>query len=171
MLGLGRTVRIAKMPPTYSGGMEGEPRNACSDLARRAADWLNDRDFVEREGETMVTSDFVRYDHRRVTPQPPVGPKEWVAGLFELEKLTGDWPIYELVEVLAVRGDRASATHWVLQFGEFAEMEFIAVESCDQQRERLVELHFFDPEDVDAAVAQLDRMHAETEGRDSSPPA
>ena len=161
--GKGRTVRVAIMTPAYSVGMEEEPRNAGSDLARRAADWLNDRDFVEREGEKMVTPDFVRYDHRRVTPQPPVGAQEWVAGLFELEKLTGDWPVYELTETLAVRGDRTSATHWVLHFGEFAEMEFIAVGLSDEQTDRMAELHFYDPEDIDAAIAELDRLHAETE--------
>lgn len=159
----GRTVRFAPTTPTYSDGVDGEPRNAASDLTRRSVGWLNDRDFVVRQGETMVTRDFVRVDHRRVIAQPPVGARAWVAGLFEWEKLTGEWPVYELTKVLAVRGDRTSASHWVVRAGDLAEMEFIVVNASDRTGERFAAIHFYDPEDIDAAVAELDRLHAEYE--------
>ena len=111
----------------------------------------------------MVTRDFVRFDHRRVVAQPPVGARAWVAGLFEWEKLTGEWPVFELIEVVAVRGDRTCASHWVVRAGALAEMEFLVVNASDQKGERFATIHFFDPEDIDAAVAELDRLHAEYE--------
>jgi hypothetical protein len=150
----------------------GEPRNAASDINRRWAGLLNDRDFVVRQGSTLATPDFVRYDKRRLTAQPTViGVEAWLDGLFELEKLTGNWPRYELRKILAVRGERLCASHWVLRFGESAEMEFVLVGRVDEACERPDLTCFFDPEDLDLAIAELDRLHAELESEDAQPPA
>jgi hypothetical protein len=142
-----------------------EPRNLATEVTRRSVGWLNDRDFVAREGETMVSPDFVRYDHRRVVAQPAVGPKEWVAGLFAWEEITGEWPTYELSEILAVRGDRTCACRWVMHFGDF-EAEYVVVNASDGTGERFATIRFYDPEDIDEAMAELDRLHAEIEADD-----
>lgn len=142
--------------------MEGEPRNAAANLARHWVVLLNDRDRFVEEGLSLVTPDFVRYDERRLTAQPPVvGGQAWVDGVIELEQLAGEWPRYEVTKVLAVRGDRLAATHWVLRFGETAEMEFITVFRSDKACERGEVTYFFDPKA--RAVSQLDTLHAEIE--------
>ncbi|MFW2336057.1 hypothetical protein [Ilumatobacter sp.] len=145
--------------------MDVEPRNLATEVTRRSVGWLNDRDFVAREGETMVSPDFVRYDHRRVVAQPPAGPKDWVAGLFAWEEITGEWPTYELSEILAVRGDRTCACRWVMHFGDF-EAEYVVVNASDRAGERFATIRFYDPEDIDEAMAELDRLHAEIEADD-----
>ena len=152
----------------YGRIMAEEPRNAASELTRCSVGWLNDRDFVVRAGTTMVAPDFVRIDHRRLVAQPPVGAEAWVAGLFDLENVAGAWPFYELTEVVAVRGDRACASRWLIQLGDF-EVEYLVVNACDETGERFATIHFFDPEDIDAALVELDRLHAELETEGAGP--
>ena len=142
--------------------MDGEPQNAASDINRRWAELLNDREFVVREGLSLATPDYVRVDRRRVTAQPTVtGAQAWLDGLFELEKLTGEWPRYECRKILVVRGERLCVAHWVLGLGQSAEMEFVLVGRMDVACERPEYACFFDPEDVDRAIAELDRLYAE----------
>lgn len=165
------TVLTDRVPAgDYGRVVGGEPRNAASDINRRWAELLNDRDFVVREGLSLATPGYVREDRRRVTAQPAVtGAQAWLDGLFELERLAGEWPRYECRKILAVRGDRLCVAHWVLGFGEFAEMEFVLVGRLDAACERPEYGCFFDPEDVDAAMAELERLHAELDAEDAQP--
>lgn len=114
----------------------------------------------------MVAPDFVRIDHRRVIAQPPTGAEAWVAGLFDLEKVAGSWPFYEIIEIVAMRGNRTCASRWVVHLGDF-EVEYLVVNACDLGGERFAAIHFFDPEDLDAAMVELDRLHAELEAGDA----
>ena len=122
---------------------------------------LNDRAFMDREGVSLFTADFVRYDRRHVTPQPPCDAETWVGEQFVLEQLAGEWPTYELAEVVAVRGDRLSVSRGVVHLGDVATMEFIVVAGIDEAGERAQIGYYFDPEDVDRAIVELDRLHAE----------
>lgn len=143
--------------------MGGESTSPAVEFATAFLAHLNDRDFFVNEGLSLVTADFVRYDKRRITAQPPADAKKWIDSVIELEQLAGEWPRSELRELLAVRGDRLFAVHWVARFGDRAEMDIVTVARVDEVGERFEVLYYFDPEDVDRAIAQLDALQAEIE--------
>jgi hypothetical protein len=66
-----------------------EPSNAASELARRNETLLNDRDYMLRDGLSMCTEDFVRYDRRRMTAQPPADRQGWLDAMITFEGLAG----------------------------------------------------------------------------------
>lgn len=143
--------------------MGDEPRNAASEFTRRWAAWLSDRDFVAREITTLITPDFVRYDRRRLVAVPPAGATAWVDELFEIAEPTEQWPTYELIEIVAVRGDRACASRWVIRFGDRAEAHVVMVSIFEEKLQRLQRHYIFDPEDIEVAIEELDRLHVEFE--------
>lgn len=126
---------------------------------------LNDRDFMLRDGLSLCTHDFVRYDRRRMTAQPPADRQGWLEAMITFEELAGGhWPTFDLTETLAVRGHRLAANRWTMGLGESGEVEFIVVTRANEPVDRMEVVYFFDPEDVDAALAELDRLHSEVEG-------
>ena len=143
--------------------MSDEPRNAASEIIRRWAAWLSDRDFVAREITTVITPDFVRYDRRRLVAVPPADATAWVDAIFEVGELTEQWPTYEVIEILAVRGDRACASRCVVRYGDRAEALLVTVSIFDEKLQRLHRHYIFDPEDIELAIEELDRLHAELE--------
>jgi hypothetical protein len=81
----------------------------------------------------------------------------------------GGQPHFSMVEVIAVRGEWSTAHLERIVYGD-SDMytEFIIVVDRDPVRGRLRRIVHFDPEDVDAAIAELDRIH--TENADESDP-
>lgn len=140
-----------------------QPQNAASAFVHRTAVILSDLERTRREMLATVTPDFKRYDRRRITSQPTVDAQGWLRAILEFENLTGEWPTVETPEILAVRGDRLCASHWVLRFGE-SRLEFLIVSQVEGTGENRGELGaFFDPEDLDAAIAELDRLQTQLE--------
>jgi len=144
--------------------MGSEPSNEASEFAYRAVAMLNDREFMVRNGLSMCTEDFVRYDRRRMTAQPPADRQGWLNAMLTFEELSGgQWPTFELTSTLAVRGNRLVANRWTMGLGGAGEVEFLVVTLTDQSVERNEIIYFFDPEDTNDALAELDRLHAELE--------
>jgi hypothetical protein len=149
--------------------MVGEPSNAASEWTYKTAALLNDRDFMLRDGLSLCTEDFVRYDRRRMTAQPPTDRQGWLHAMLEFEELAnGQWPAFELTEVLGVRGRRCVANRWVLTFGDVGELEFIVVGRTNEAIDKNEVIYFFDAEDVEEAIAELDRLHLATNVDDQS---
>lgn len=149
--------------------MTGEPSNAASERGHEFAALLNDRDFMVRNGLSLCTDDFVRYDRRRVTAQPPADRQGWLDAMFTFEELAnGQWPTFELTETLAVRGNRLVVARWTMGLGEMGVIEFIVVTLTDEAVERNEVIYFFDDDDIDAALAELDRLHSAIESGDRS---
>ena len=145
-------------------GMGSEPSNEASEYAYRCAELLNDREFMVRNGLSLCTEDFIRYDHRRMTAQPPADRQGWLDAMLTFEELSGgQWPTFELTATVAVRGRRLAANRWTMGLGEAAEVEFVIVTRTDEAVDKMDLIYFFDPEDVKDALAELDRLHAELE--------
>jgi len=53
------------------------------------------------------------------------------------------------------------ASRLTMGLGEIGEKEVVLVSCCDEPVGCLEVIHHFDPEEVDAALAELDRLHAE----------
>ena len=99
-----------------------------------------------------------------MTAQPPADRHGWLDAMITFEELAGgQWPGFDLTETVAVRGRRLAANRWTMRLGQSGEVEFIVVTRTDDAVEKLEVIYFFDPEDLDEAVAELDRLHAEIE--------
>ena len=145
-------------------GMGREPSNEASEFAYRSVELLNDRDFMVRNGLSLCTEDFIRYDRRRMTAQPPADRQGWLDAMLTFEELSGGhWPTFELTGTLAVRGRRLAANRWTMGLGEAGEVEFVVVTRTDEAVDKMELIYFFDPEDTSPALAELDRLHAELE--------
>lgn len=76
--------------------------------------------------------------------------------------MSGGAPTFGLVEILAVRGDRLVLGRGTVRYDEIA-TEMLSLCQWDttvSKAERLVQ---FDLDDLDAALYELDRLHAEIE--------
>jgi hypothetical protein len=142
--------------------MGSELSNEASEFAHRSVELLNDREFMVRNGLSMCTEDFIRYDRRRMTAQPPADRQGWLDAMLTFEELSGgQWPTFELTDTLAVRGHRLVANRWTMGLGEAGQVEFVVVTRADEAVDKIELIYFFDPEDMDDALAELDRLHAE----------
>ena len=102
-------------------------------------------------------------------PPPPADRHAWLGAFFEFEELAnGQWPTLTLTETLAVRGRRLVANRWTMQLGDVGELEFIVVARANEAVDKMELIYFFDDEDVDAALAELDRLHSEDASGDWS---
>jgi hypothetical protein len=123
---------------------------------------LNDRDQVMSGAiADLYAPGFTERDHRRLAFRPSDEVDQLGDDLRQYEELTGQWPRFSVPEVLAVRGDRLVAYRLTMKLGEMGVRELIMVQRFDEPVERGEVSHMFDPEDVDEALALLDRLHAE----------
>jgi hypothetical protein len=121
--------------------------------------YADDRAGVARFAE----SEMVRRDRRRLGGPTVVGRDEfWTAARGILDVGFNRWT----ASTLDLRGE-AHALVRVQQSADtgYAMEWLVVIETNDDGR--IVELVYFDPEGVDAAIAELDRLHAES--RDDSP--
>ncbi len=141
--------------------MVDEPCNAATKAAEEmVALGLKNRNPAE--ALTMVAEDFVQQDHRKlVGSNSEIGKAEYaqVADFFLGEAALES----REQEVLAVRGDHLMLARIVDRYGDGSVREFLGVSyfAGDPLQERLAVM--FDPDDLDAATAELDRLHAEIE--------
>ena len=70
-------------------------------------------------------------------------------------------PIWSIPEVIAVRGQRTAATILVIEYGNDTYTDMIACVRFDPYVQRLQRRVLFDIDARDAAIAEVDRMHAE----------
>ena len=142
--------------------MDDEPTNRAVKLYREMCELLSDRErAATEEGTNLFAPSFVRVDRRRVITQPPADRDELITAIFEYETMTGVFPRMWLDEVVALRGDRLGVGRFMFEVGDVARNEMADVFVCDEAGERLELIVRFDPEDVDLALAELDRLHAE----------
>jgi hypothetical protein len=72
-------------------------------------------------------------------------------------------PRFDLHRVIAVRGERLAAIHECLDMDDGALVHGITVSQLNDSLTQWQRIIWFDPEDVGAAIAELDRLHAEIE--------
>jgi hypothetical protein len=138
--------------------MVDEPRNAASE----AAEVMTELAFEHGLDEflAMVAEDFVQQDRRKlIGSTTDIGKAEYaqVAAFFLHEAALES----RHLEMLAVRGDHLVLTRIVDRYGDGSTREFLGIEyfAGDPLQSRLAVM--FDPDDLDAALTELDRLHAE----------
>jgi hypothetical protein len=127
-------------------------------------------DFIVRELRPLLTDDFVRVDHRRLVGVPgAVGPDEYVEQQLSFAEPGTERPTPQLLGVLGTRGNRCIATRSRLVYPNGTASDMITVRAFDAAVERCARLVIFDADDIESALVELDRLHAEVEA-DVTPP-
>lgn len=152
---------VAGLGHDYRRVVDDEPTNSAAEFSRYGVGMLNDEEFVRREGLSLVTPDFIRYDRRRLTSQPPADRHEWLVALVSFGEVSGSWPEYSVAEVVSVRCERLALFNLRARFADGSEIRFLIVTRTDETHERWELSIFYDPEDVELAAAELDRLHDE----------
>jgi hypothetical protein len=143
--------------------MEHEPSNAASTRMRADFPKLGDRQYVESKMLDVFAEGFVREDRRRLVGISTATAKEFVdvaLGWFEL----GSVPVFRWVAVVAVRGDRLALARWSVGFGDDIPTEMLGLQQYDENVDLVERLVVFDTDNVEAAIAELDRLHGVISG-------
>ena len=140
--------------------MAGEPSNAASEFARDAFAFLNDGAPTEELVRAMLTEDFT-YEDRRSGPSFPDADAESVPKyVLSMWQTGAGQPRWE-TETLAVRGERFAAVAIHTDYGNGMLLDSIDVFGLDatlRLEQRQVSL---DRDDVEGAIAELDRLQSE----------
>lgn len=157
----GRSSPPADWPPTTLTPVVGEPlTNAAVERIRAGIASANVMDRDEFTGDAL-TDDFVFEDRRsgfNYGRHDATTYREVSRSVFDVGS---GRPIWSIPEVIAVRGQRVAATALVIDYGNEAYTDMIACVRFDPQLRRLQRRVLFDIDARVAAIAELDRMHAE----------
>ena len=141
---------------------DGPLTNALIEVMRDSYDVLNE--LVEPPSRTPAdsfTDDFA-YSDRRKGINFGEGDASHMARIFQGYWEVGGQPHFSIVEVIAVRGNWSAAYRQRIVYGgSDMFIELIRVVDREPAGDRWRRMVIFDPDDVDAAIAELDRMHAE----------
>ena len=69
--------------------------------------------------------------------------------------------MFSITEVVAIRGPRCAAVGFTMDYGNDMMSDALEVFRFDSRLMNLQVLVAFDPDDFDAAIAELDRLHIE----------
>ena len=138
-------------------------------VERQFLEVLRDPNRLEELG-TWIADCFLVEDHRKIVGFPVLDKSAFI----EARRL--DWEMdHERVSstavVVAVRGDRLALSRYTSSYADGAFRETLGIARWDahvQQMERFV---LFDPGDIDPAIAELDRLHAEIRNQSRERPA
>jgi hypothetical protein len=143
--------------------MSDEPSNAASEWLRNVVKVLNDAEAPPNNMRLAVADDFT-YEDRRSGPSFPNldadAFPQFVASIWE----TGAGrPRTDVREVLAVRDERLAALTYRLDYGNGMVRESIVVVGLDATLGRMHRSIEFDVDDVDGAIAELDRLQRQAD--------
>lgn len=155
----------------YGRAVDGEPRNAASDLTRLLMPRLSDSEFLDAWPDRS-TDGFAMQDRRRLVGLPTVDVYGFMDRLRDLYSLDAGAPEFSVEEVIAVRGKRSavfrSRTAFPLREIYTDSIMLIRYDRPVWRTELLVQ---FDDDDVDSAIVELDRLYTEVESGDAPPPS
>lgn len=143
--------------------METGPRNAASEQANLIMTSLNDGSSWRRRD--WYDDGFVREDRRRIIGLPTVGIDGFIDQLRSWFEIGPEPPTFSVGRVVEVVGDSGAIVVLRNDFGSEA-TEMLAVGSFDSETQRLKRLVTFDLDDIDAAVAELHRLHPQEQPDD-----
>ena len=108
----------------------------------------------------MVADDFVLLDRRKLVGTPGEIDKPTWAKIMAWSHSEGEWVSRDR-EVLAVRGDHLVLTRMLDRHSDGSTREFLAVGHFAGDPVQARRAVMFDPDDLDLAMEELDRLHAE----------
>jgi hypothetical protein len=133
-------------------------------------DRLRDMDDSELlRFRSRFADDFVREDRRRLIAVPDSDRDDWFESILAYWDLGKGAPSFRVAEVLAVRGERLVLLRARVEYedGSATGMLIVCGLSADMRVRHAV---MFDIDDLDAAFAELDRLHEEIGAKDAQPP-
>lgn len=127
---------------------------------------LGDMDESElRRWKRGMADDFVRVDRRRVVAVPNSDRDDWFESLQAYWNLGKGAPSFRVAEVLAVRGERLVLFRGRIEYIDGTATEMLIVNALAVEMRPLRSV-MFDVDDLESALAELDRLHAEFEAED-----
>jgi hypothetical protein len=117
---------------------------------------------------SLLTDDYTYEDRRRHGVSFPAADAASYPDLVVSAWQIGSGrPRFEVLEILAVRGDRFVAGLVRIDYGDGMLFESIHILALDPTLTLMQREVDFDPEDIDAAIEELDRLHRQTESPSS----
>ena len=114
-----------------------------------------------------VSSDFV-YE-RRSGFGVDFGRSDWPAFLGSIWLVGGGRPRFSEPLAIAVRGQRCAAITASFDYGNDTVSEYLHCVQLDRELQRLERIVSFEVDDRDAAIAELDQMHADIDDEPNTP--
>jgi hypothetical protein len=144
-------------------GVTVEPRNAASDfLVEMLSNW-SDRQYVETELAATLTGDFVREDCRRPIGFPQADAQTYASHVLAYFDLENGQPTFTVEAHIAVRGERLDLSRTSVSYAGGATVEHLSICQTDESGQRCQKVFLFGVDDVEAATAKLDQLHAALE--------
>lgn len=141
------------------------PRNKASDRASDGFHLLGDREYLEAlrvDPGGWYSPNLVREDRRRVVGAPTTRTlAEFVEQATTWLDLSDTTPIFSIESVVAVRGERCALIQCRVAYGDTATEFLNAFRNATTGETQVAVL--FDLDDMEAAIVELDRLHAESE--------
>jgi hypothetical protein len=137
---------------------------------RTTMEFLNALDEPPAESRRWGVSDDLVFDDRRRSGfsfgriEGPTEYRDWLAASWGL---TDERPHFTLVEVIAVRGQRCAAIVIEVDYGHDMSLRHIECWRLDADVRLADRARAFDLDDLDEAIAELDRLHTETDETDA----
>ena len=144
--------------------MSGEPSNAASEWLRFVMAYCNDNGAPSDELTlTMLTDDYVYEDCRHQGQSfPNLDAEATPRAVTSLWDTGGGEPRFTMHEILAVRGDRIAAAG-LPSITTTAGRPRPSSPALDATLTQVRRSFDFDVDDVDRAVAELDRLHSQSD--------
>jgi hypothetical protein len=141
-----------------------ERANTASEYLGGAFDVMTEAGFVgEESARATLTDDFVYEDRRSSMPFPDADAASFPAFAASIWQTgAGGRPRFEH-ETLAVRGERFAALAVRIDYGNGMLFESIHAIALDPTLNLLQRSFDFDRDDLDGAIAELDRLHRHAE--------
>lgn len=137
------------------------PRNTASDRAFEGFHLLGDRVYLEAlrtDPGGWYSPTLVREDRRRLVGAPTTRTlAEFVEQATTWLALSDSTPTFSIESVVAVRGERCALIRCRVAFGDMATEFLNAFRNATTGETQIAVL--FDLDDMDAAIAELDRLH------------
>jgi hypothetical protein len=141
-----------------------EPSNAASEYLRLSVSVLGEF-LPPSEIRLSLTDDFVAEDRRRGPTFPVMGADEYPQSFATIWDTNVGRPRFTLHEILAVRGERLAAGRLEIDYGNGWTIESIQLLELDATLTLVQRTTSFDVDDVDGAIAELDRLDSESDTR------
>ena len=123
----------------------------------------DDPDYVKTAGRDMLADGFTREDRRRLIAMPSGDVDSYLNSFDAWYEIGDGQPRFNVAEVIGVRGERLALTRARVDYASGQASELLYLFQFDQGIGQVERQVAFDLDDVDAAVAELDKMQAALE--------
>jgi hypothetical protein len=138
-----------------------EPHNLASERVREDSPKYGDITFLRTQARNLLADSFVRDDRRSIVALPQTDADGWIEQVLTLHDLGSGSPQIQMEEVVAVRGERLALYRIGLDYPDGQDNHQLAITQFDAEVDLVERFITFDPDDVDAALDELNRLSAD----------